>query len=95
MNLRLKLIKKIAERLSYEMLIDWGVSDQELDLLETTHGNAISAFEEILEEDPAALDYETADAADHIMENMLNSYIITSLVERRKKIEEIIRQSSI
>lgn len=96
MSLRLKLIKKIAERVSEDYSIEWEQwSEEECEQLERTHGNIVSAFEELLEEDPDILDGEGAEFAEHFMDSMLNSYIITSILQRKRHIEEVIRQSSL
>lgn len=96
MSLRLKLIKKIAQKVSESHYIEWEAwSEEECENLERTHSQIVSAFEELLNEEPNILDEEGPEFVEYLMDSMLNSYVITTILKRKRDIEEVIRQSSL
>lgn len=96
MSFKLKLIKKMAEKISEKQDINWeSWDDEECEMLELYNVSLINAFEDLFAEDPNILEKEDPDYVDGYLDTLLNSYVIFNVLNRKREIEELIRLTQI
>jgi len=86
---RHNLFSKIADKMARQYNINWeGINDEEAEDLYDETVNAITFYEEILDE---YKDEITVDEYQVIVTDMIQHYITISLLERREAIENLIK----
>lgn len=87
---KLDLLRKIAERISFEYEINWDEWEtQDHDEMFKEVTTALKEFESLLDEMENTEDVDV-EVYEYVMESLISGYTIMALLERKKKIDEVI-----